>query len=107
MLHGNEPERSLPEKQAQADVLRLLRKNIQENPFASKYKGVKAYQDKHESWDMLTYIKQLNVWVDHLAGKVLLTGLEQHDFFSSSPHPNRLESSLEKEKADITTKENC
>ena len=35
VLHGNEPSQSLKEKQAQVDVLRVLKQYVSENPFLS------------------------------------------------------------------------
>ena len=46
----------------------------------------------------LTYIEQLNIWVDHLAGKALLVGLEQHGYTSSFFHSNKLQSPSKKKK---------
>ena len=50
VTHGNSPRRALPEKQAQADVLRCLESLIFEQPFEVKFNWVAAHQDNHKRW---------------------------------------------------------
>ena len=48
--HGNAPSRALKEKQAQADVLRVLKLLIMEYPGDVRYEWVASHQDKHRRW---------------------------------------------------------
>ena len=70
VMHGNEPTHSLKENQAQADVLRMLKQYVRENPFDSKYKWAKAHQDDMLDWDRMMRMEQLNCRVDKLAKKL-------------------------------------
>ena len=83
VMHGNEPSRSLKEKQAHADVLQMLKQHVHDNPFESKYKWVKAHQDDTLDWDNMTRLEQLNCRVDKLAKKTLIASVITQDYISS------------------------
>ena len=82
-MHGNEPSRPFKEKQAQADVLRMLKQYVRENPFDSEYKWVKVHQDDTLEWDNMTRMEQLNCRVDKLTKKALITAVITQDYISS------------------------
>ena len=81
--HGNNPNEPLPEKQTQADTLRCLKQYIRENFFEVVYEWVAAHQDDDKSWDDLTLKEQLNVIVDSLAKRSLVSAVLNDDFISS------------------------
>ncbi len=72
--HGNSAGTSLPEKQAQADVLRSFKQLIRENPFRSCYAWVEGHSVKRKGWANCNTIERINDKVDHLAKLALLSG---------------------------------
>jgi len=71
LSHGNSFNTILPEKQAHADVLRVLKQYVRELPVRITFVRVKSHQDDHVAFDDLDLIAQLNVRVDHLANWTL------------------------------------
>ena len=67
VFHGNSSNTILPEKQAHADVLRVLKQYVRELPVRMTFVWEKAHQDDHVAFDDLELIAQLNVRVDRLA----------------------------------------
>ena len=63
---GNAPNAILPEKQAKADVLRVLKQYLPDLPVRKIFVWVKAHQDDHVAFDDLELLTQLNVRVDRL-----------------------------------------
>jgi len=74
----------LPEKQAQADVLRVLKQYVRELPVILTFVWVKAHQDDHVAFDDLELIAQLNVRVDRLAKWTLKGGIVDQVFICSN-----------------------
>ena len=83
VLHGNRPRASLPEKQAQADVLRCLKQYVTENLFDVQFEWVKSHQDDHTPFEQLCIEAQLNVRVDRLAKRALKMAIADGDFISN------------------------
>ena len=81
--HGNAPSCALKEKQAQADVLRVLKLLIDDNPLTVEYEWVASHQDRHKRWAQLTLEEKINVIVDVLAKCALIAGIVERDFISS------------------------
>jgi len=81
--HGNAPGRKLKEKQAQSDILRCFKQQVEFNPFDSEFHWVASHQDKNKSWCQLTLREKINVIVDRLAGLGLIAGITDGEFISS------------------------
>ena len=81
--HGNTPTRPLKVKQAQADLLRCLKHQVQMNPFRSLFHWVPSHQDDKKKWHQLTLREKINVLVDRLAKLVLLTAIAENEFMDS------------------------
>jgi len=81
--HGNKPRRKLKEKQAQSDILRCFKHQVDHNPFHSEFHWVASHQDKHKTWDQLTLREQINVIVDRLAGLGLIAAIANDEYISS------------------------
>ena len=75
VTHGNSPRCALPEKQAQADVLRCLKSLVLEQPFEVKFNWVAAHQDDRKRWSQLSIEEEINVRVDTLAKKSHIAGV--------------------------------
>jgi predicted RNA-binding Zn-ribbon protein involved in translation (DUF1610 family) len=82
--HGNKPRRKLKEKQAQSDILRCFKHQVDHNPFHSEFHWVASHQDKHKTWDQLTLREQINVIVDRLAGLGLIAEIANDEYISSN-----------------------
>jgi hypothetical protein len=75
VLHANARFKPLPEKQAQADLLYLLRHNLDRLEMAVKYVHMYGHLDDELRFDQLTLPQQLNVMADELAKECLLDGI--------------------------------
>ena len=66
--HGNEPTRSLPDKQPQADVLCVLKKYLMDNATSHNVEAVfcwvAVHQDDRKRWSTLTMEERINVVAD-------------------------------------------
>jgi hypothetical protein len=82
--HGNSAPKPLKEKQAQADVLRLMKHLIISQLFPVDYTWVASHQDDKKKWKHLTLREKMNVIVDKLAKAALITGIAEHIFISSN-----------------------
>ena len=80
VIHCNDPNRILPEKQSQADLILLCKQLARDLPFRLTYKHVMSHLDKVLRWDQLTEEQQMNVEVDKLAEKALLAAIVNRDF---------------------------
>lgn len=77
-----------------ADLLRNLRSIKLSNLLQFQYVHVKAHQDRHRSWEQLSFIQQLNVHCDDLAGQAV-----QASF--GSPPRNGLNQLIPRERAAV------
>ena len=83
VTHGNSPRCALPEKQAHADVLRCLKSLVLEQPFEVTLNWVAAHQDDRKRWSQLSIEDKINVRVDTLAKKSLITGVVEQECIES------------------------
>jgi hypothetical protein len=83
VLHGNSPQRALKEKQAQADVLRVFKRVINEQQFAVKMEWVPSHQDDEKSWDQCTLKEKINIKVDRLAKTSLVAAIADNVYIDS------------------------
>jgi hypothetical protein len=67
VTHGNNPYRSLPEKQPQADILLPFRSNLLSLAPGIKYQHVFGHSDLETDFSLLTIPEQLNTIADKLA----------------------------------------
>ena len=82
-MHGNSPQRALKEKQAQADVLRVFKRVINEQQFAVKMEWVPSHQDDEKSWDQCTLKEKINIKVDKLAKASLIAAIADNVYIDS------------------------
>ena len=80
VFHGNHPRRPMPEKQAQADVLRHFKKLIRDSPCKHKMYHVYGHLDELLPLSELTPEEQVNLACDHLADAALIEGIETGRF---------------------------
>ena len=69
VIHCNEHNRVLPEKQSQADLIQLCKQLARELPFRLTYKHVMSHLDRVLRCDQLTEEQKMNVVADELAKK--------------------------------------
>lgn len=81
--HGNNRQRSLPEKQTQVDVIRCFRSILSSLTVPIKYEHVYGHQDDKMSWSALSLEQQLNTIADKIAKDCLLQSLRKSTFISS------------------------
>ena len=74
--HGNHPRRPMPEKQAQADILRHFKKLVRDAPCPIKFFHVFGHLDQLLAWEELTLEERANVECDKLADTALVDGVE-------------------------------
>ena len=67
VLHGNSVSRPLPASQAQADVLRVMKKLISKQLFTTKFAYVRSHTDKLKPLGECTQTELMNIIVDDLA----------------------------------------
>ena len=67
VTHGNNPCKSLPEKQPQADILLSFRSNLLSLANGIKYQHVFGHSDLETDFSLLTIPEQLNTIADTLA----------------------------------------
>ena len=83
MNHGNAPARALKEKQAQADVLRVFKRLVSDQPFNVIYHWVPSHQDEKKPWEQCSVKERVNIKVDHLCKAVLIDGVRSDSFIDS------------------------
>ena len=83
VLHGNSPHRALKEKQAQADVLRVFKRTINEQHFEVKMEWVPSHQDDKISWGQCTLKEKINIKVDKLAKAALIAAIAENEYVDS------------------------
>jgi len=67
VFHGNAPGRVLKEKQAQADVLRVMKGIISSQCFQTTFLWVPSHADDRKSWGQCSLKERINIKVDTLA----------------------------------------
>ena len=83
VFHGNDPTSELCEKQTQADVLRVLKTLINEQPFSSSYVHVDGHVIRFKKWKDMTLDERMNESCDILAKKALMAGFATDDYIDS------------------------
>ena len=76
VFHGNHPYRPMPEKQAQADLLRYLKLLVRESPVKVRYYHVYGHLDEYLDRSQLTTEENLNLDCDEEADTALQQGVE-------------------------------
>jgi hypothetical protein len=74
--HSNSPLRSLPEKQQQADMIRLVKHLASTNKCRAVWEWVEGHAVKSKGWEYCSLPEQLNHQADLLAKAALVSGLE-------------------------------
>jgi hypothetical protein len=87
VLHGNARHKPLPEKQTQADLLLLLRHNLDLLSLDVRYVHVYGHLDDQLRFDQLTLPQQLNVMADKLAKECLLENIRNTTMYGPT-YPN-------------------
>jgi hypothetical protein len=75
MSHGNSPQQSLPEKQKQADLIRLMKHLSSTNKFQQRWEWVEGHAVKRKGWNNSTLAERLNHQSDILAKDSLLLAI--------------------------------
>ena len=83
VLHGNSPRRALKEKQAQADVLRVFKRLINEQPGQVTMEWVPSHQDDTKLWHNCTLKEKINIKVDRLAKAALIAAVAENVYVNS------------------------
>jgi hypothetical protein len=81
VLHGNSPFCPLSSTQTQANVLRIMKRLIAQQPFVIKFLYVAAHSDDRKDWTSCTVKECLNIKVDHLAKQALLHAHSCNEYF--------------------------
>ena len=73
--HGNSPHQSLPEKQKQADLIRLMKLLSSTNKFHPKWEWVEGHAVERKGWRCSTLAERLNHQADILAKDSLVSAI--------------------------------
>jgi hypothetical protein len=85
--HNKNLTRSLPDKQAQADLIRLCREYRRRLGFPVEYHHVDGHLDKVLRWDQLSPVQRENCLMDAVAKSALLDSVVNDDYINSVfPH---------------------
>ncbi len=87
VLHGNSVSRPLPASQAQADVLRVMKKLISKQLFTTKFAYVRSHTDKLKPLGECTQTELMNIIVDDLAQNSLRHACSTEEYFDGI-YPN-------------------
>jgi hypothetical protein len=79
--HGNTPRRTLSSTQPHADVIRVLKRYITNQPFSLKFMYVASHTDDIKRWKDCTLKERINIKVDLLAKRAILAGHASNIFF--------------------------
>ena len=71
VTHGNKSRSALPQKQEQADLIRLIKYLVVTNPGSARWEWVEGHAIKKKGWAQSTLPEQLNDQADKLAKGVL------------------------------------
>ena len=74
--HSSSPLRSLPEKQQQADLIRLVKHLASTNKCRAVWEWVEGHAVKSKGWEYCSLPERLNHQADLLAKTALMSGLE-------------------------------
>jgi len=83
VFHGNAPGRVLKEKQAQSDVLRVMKGIISSQRFQTIFLWVPSHADDHKSWSQCTLKERINIKVDELAKLAIDAGIASGQYIDS------------------------
>lgn len=75
VYHGNHPRRPMPEKQAQADLLRYYKRLVRDAPYKCQMYHVYGHLDQYLSLDELTIEELTNIECDEEADIALVEGV--------------------------------
>ena len=79
--HGNDhPKKKLTQKQAHADLIRVLRALVNDLPVRARFKHVKGHRDDHVPYHLLAPTERLNCDMDKLTKKALLRAIKTNRF---------------------------
>ena len=78
--HGSASDQPLKEKQVHADVISLIKQYTRELPCEVSYEHVYGHLDDILTWEQLTPVQKLNVQMDALAKRALLSSLCNRQF---------------------------
>ena len=81
--HAKKYKEPLPDKQAQADLISMIRLHMRDLPVEVDYAHVFGHLDEILRWDQLTPVQRLNVLCDSLAKRALLEAIGTQRFISS------------------------
>ena len=81
--HAKKYKEPLPDKQAQADLISMIRMHMRELPLNVDYAHVFGHLDEILRWDQLTPVQRLNVLCDSLAKRALLESIATQRFIKS------------------------
>ncbi len=102
--HGNNPHKSLPEKQPQADILLPFRHNLRSLTNGIQYRHVFGHSDSETEFSFLTIPEQLNIIADKLAQECLLARTHTGPY-SQTTYPNEpLQIYIDKRKVTSSIK---
>ncbi len=83
VTHGNDTCNPLSTNQTQADLLQVFKNLVANQPFAIKYKYVKAHADDTKMWCDCTLKERKNIKVDGLSKKPLKAAVHTGKFINS------------------------
>jgi hypothetical protein len=80
--HCNDINKSLPENQKQADVIRSLRRSLAALPVKVQYEHVYGHLDDTIPFENLSLLEQLNVVADQDAKAILISAVERQRYIT-------------------------
>ena len=75
--HGNSPLQSLPEKQMQSDLIRLMKLLSSTGTFQPKWEWVEGHAVEQKGWSNCTLAERLNHQADILAKESLVSAIAE------------------------------
>ena len=82
--HGNQPRRSMLERQAQADILRIFKRLISSSPVGGRMYHIYGHLDEVLREDQMTIEEKTNCMADRLATEALVEGVASESYISDN-----------------------
>jgi hypothetical protein len=87
IAHGNSLPRGLPDKQAQSDLIHLLKSLVSSNGVSTHSKWVEGHAVENRGWHQCTLAKKMNYYADELAKLALQSAISGGNIISGNYPP--------------------
>ncbi len=81
LAHGNSPRLTLPQKQAQSDLIYILKSLVRNNTIRTHWEWVESHAVEERGWAHCTLAEKMNFYADELAKLSLQSAIARDDAF--------------------------